>query len=549
MIVLGVNAPPRGWHDTAACLVIDGEVVSFGEEERFSRRKHAVHQPPHAAVSFCLRHAGLSIGDVDVVAVGWNVPKLLQQERGVPRWSSEREYLAYVLGFAPPAGGEPEIVFVPHHLAHATCGFFASPFRQAAALVVDGIGEDESVSVYSASTDGGLICRQVWPAPFSLGLLYDAACKSIGLSMLEAGKLMGLAAYGRAQAGDTWPLVDLAHGEYRLAVPARKGASHEDVIADWLPVLSRFRGGAKVRANRTELHLDELAVRTAWSVQHCVERTMEFLCSFSRRLIGWDELCITGGVALNCAANGRIPEPVFVPPVPHDAGVALGAAWHVSPPTGRRSAISPYLGMDRGTDRGVYGAQDPFVAAGIAWQPYDEDAVIERLLAGQVGGVVEGRAEIGPRALCHRSLLTLPRPSHQRDRVNRLKSREPWRPFAPVGLAECNGWLWNERPHLFRYMVGAATLSDAGADVIPAAMHVDGTARPQVLDDVTGLVGQLLEALRRAGVPPVLLNTSFNGPNEPIVNSPADAMATFARLGLDFLVIGDRMAVAPPASV
>lgn len=539
MIVLGINAPPRGWHDTAACLVIDGVIVAFGEEERFSRRKHAAHQPPHRAVQYCLRHAGLSIGDVDVVAVGWDVPRLHLQERGASRRFHEREYLGYVLGFAPPAAEEPEIVFIPHHLAHATCGFFASPFREPAVLVVDGIGENESVSMYSASSGGALACLRSWTPPFSLGLLYDAACKNVGLSSLEAGKLMGLAAYGRAAGMEAWSLVDFSHGEYQLRIDAREGASHEDVIADWLRVFGELGGGRTVRAGRAALHLDELAVRTAWSAQLCVEQTMQALSFSIRRLARRDELCIVGGVALNCAANGLIPEPVFVPPVPHDTGVALGAAWHVSPPAGERGAMSPYLGLDACAD------DAPASPAGacLPWQPFDADAVAERLLAGRVGGVVEGRAEVGPRALGHRSILALPRPADRRDQVNSVKLREPWRPFAPVGLAECNGRLWNERPHLFRYMIGATTVSDTGAGVIAAAMHVDGTARPQVLNDTTGVVGRLLGSLRRSGAPPVLLNTSFNGPDEPIVNSPGEAISTFARLGLDFLVIGDRMAV------
>ncbi|HEX8245571.1 MAG TPA: carbamoyltransferase C-terminal domain-containing protein, partial [Longimicrobium sp.] len=529
MIVLGVNAPPRGWHDTAAALVIDGRVAAFAEEERFSRVKHGVQQPPHRAVAFCLRQAGISIEDVDVVAVGWNVPRLHEQDTGSPHGFDARAYLAYVLGQATPPGRGPEIVFVPHHLAHAACGLFASPFRDPAVLVVDGIGEDESVSTYAASAGGALQCMESWAPPFSLGLLYDAACKFVGLSSLEAGKLMGLSAYGRARGMEAWPLIECRGDEYRLAVDVREGATHEEVIAGWLRVFTRLSGGAEVRTGRAALHRDELAVRAAWSAQLCVEQAMQLLCASIRHRTGREELCIVGGVGLNCAANGLVPEPVFVPPVPHDAGVALGAAWHVSPPAGERTALSPYLGLDAcGDGDGISAA-----APGLRWQALDEEAVIERLLEGQVGGVVEGRAEVGPRALCHRSLIALPRPVARRDQVNRLKLREPWRPFAPVGLAECDGWLWEGRAHLSRYMIGAAAVTEAGAAIIPAAMHVDGTARPQVLRDETGVVGRLLLRLREGGIPPVLLNTSFNGPDEPIVNTPAEAIATFLRLGLD----------------
>lgn len=525
MIVLGVNAPPRGWHDTAACLVAGGEVLALGEEERFSRRKHAPHEPPREAIAFCLRHAGLSIADVDVVAVGWDVPKL------VPGLDA-RDYLAYVLGGSPPAG-RPELAFIPHHLAHAACALFASPFRDAAVLVVDGLGEAESVSIYAASA-GRLTLLRRWPIAASLGLLYDAACKSVGLSSLEAGKLMGLAAYGRARGVPPWPLASLAEDGYALALACDPGAGHEEVIARWQRLLRERRGGAEVRAGRAGLDEDEAAVATAWSVQACVEAVVPHLAALARRAAGREELCLAGGVALNCAANGLVPEPLYVPPVPHDAGVALGAAWALSPPAGPPRALDPYLGA---APEGGVGA------AACAWEPFDAERIAERLAAGRIGAVVEGRAEVGPRALGHRSILALPRPASRRDEVNRVKSREPWRPFAPVALAECDGALWDGRRPFFRYMVGATPVAEAGKAVIPAAMHVDGTARPQVVEDGAGAVASILAALRRGGLPPVLLNTSFNGPGEPIVNSAADAIAAFERLGLDFLVLGDGMAL------
>jgi carbamoyltransferase len=518
-------------------LVIDGLVIAFGEEERFSRRKHAVQQPPHHAVAFCLQQAGLTIHDVDVVAVGWDVPKLMVQDGRGSRQFNEREYLEYVLGLRSPSAVRPKVVFVPHHLAHATCGYFASPYQEAAVLVVDGIGESESVSVYVASAEGRLKHLRSWPAASSLGLLYDASCKFVGLSSLEAGKLMGLAAYGRARGVKAWKLAEFLQDEYRLAIPFETGTSHEDVLTRWLHVLTARSGGGEIRTNRKAMDSDELAVQAAWSAQYCVEQAVQWLCATGRRLAGRDELCLVGGVALNCAANGLISEPVFVPPVPHDSGVALGAAWHVSPPTGERKAMSPYLGLDI-TSKGW---SNSLTTSGVTCRPLNEELVIERLLSGKVGGIVDGRAEIGPRALGHRSIVTLPRPAERRDQVNRIKSREPWRPFAPVGLAECNGQLWDERQHLFRYMIGASIVTAKGAEVIPGAMHVDGTARPQVATEDLGLVGRLLVELRRDGVHPVLLNTSFNGPDEPIVNTPTEALATFTRLGLDFVVIGDYM--------
>ena len=534
MITLGLNAPPRGWHDTAACLVINGKLIAFGEEERFSRRKHAVDQPPHKAIAFCLEQAALSLDDVDVIAVGWDIPKVIKQDQRNQQWLNPESYLQYVLGVATRR--KPELVFVPHHLAHATCAFFASPFPEAAVLVVDGIGEDRSVSIYSASTRSGIKELQTWPPSHSLGLMYDGACQSIGLSFLESGKLMGLAAFGRAKGIEPWSIFDFAANDYSLALPAKADDTFHTIVHRWRETFRNLQRGAEICQDKFSLHEDETAVRTAWSAQHCVEEVMQWLAALTRSCVGKDQLCVAGGVALNCSANGLLPDPVYIPPVAHDSGTALGAAWHVSPPVGERLALSPYFGLCAGRV-----AQIDFTRS---WEPFNEATVIEWLLEGKIGGVVEGRAEIGPRALCHRSIIALPTPATQQDRVNALKRREPWRPFAPVGLAECNGELWSERSHLFKYMLGATNVTKAGEVVIPATIHVDGTARPQIVDENSGMVAQLLSRMRAGGMAPVLLNTSFNGPCEPIVNSKSEAIDAMTQLGLDFLILGDRTILA-----
>ncbi|MCA1578864.1 MAG: carbamoyltransferase [Acidobacteria bacterium] len=536
MITLGINAPPRGWHDTAACLVVDGELVAFGEEERFSRCKHAIHQTPRNAISFCLEKASLAIEDVDVIAVGWDVPKVVGQDNRNHDWLNPRNYIEYLLGAPPPSDAKPELVLVPHHLAHASCAFYASPFSQAAVLVVDGIGEDCAVSMYSASISDGLKEGPTWPASHSLGLLYDGACQSVGFSFLEAGKLMGLAAFGRAKAIEPWPLVELQSSDYVLALTTTPKDTHTHIVERWLRTFRSLQGGSQITIDKFSLHRDELAVRTAWSAQHCVEEVVQWLAAYCRGATGLTELCLAGGVALNCSANGLIPDPVYIPPIAHDSGTALGAAWYVSPPDGERRPLNPFAGLHAGDV-----AETDFLLSVGSRQLFDADTVIEWLLKGKIGGIVEGRAEIGPRALGHRSIVALPRPATQRDRVNALKHREPWRPFAPVGLSECNGKLWPARSYLFQYMIGATRVIDTHADTITATTHVDGTARPQIVDADHGLVAQLLCRMRAGGVPPVLLNTSFNGPGSPIVNTAHDAVETALLLGLDFLVIEKHM--------
>jgi carbamoyltransferase len=237
-------------------------------------------------------------------------------------------------------------------------------------------------------------------------------------------------------------------------------------------------------------------------------------------------------VALNCAANGLLDEPVYAPPIPHDAGVALGAAWHVAPPRAAQP-LDPYLGPDVSEDMPDAPERD-----GLVVEPLDIDRIAEAMAAGRIGAVAEGRAEVGPRALCARSIIASPADPGMRDRVNAVKDREPWRPFGPVGLRSGSARLWGEREHLTRYMIGGLPVTDEGRRAIPAAIHVDGTARPQVMDDdAQGTVAELLR--RRNG--DALINTSFNVRGQPIVTTGRDALAAFRAMELDFLVLDGEL--------
>jgi len=259
---------------------------------------------------------------------------------------------------------------------------------------------------------------------------------------------------------------------------------------------------------------------------------MHALHTETRRLTGFPHVCLAGGVALNSVVNGQLPEPLYIPPFPHDAGVALGAAWSVCPPATAGLLKSPYLGAPVG------GGQPDI--AGLVITPFTQETVVEMLVSGRIGAIAEGQAEVGPRALGQRSIVALPRDPVMRDRLNAVKRRERWRPFAPVTLADYAPRLWTGQGLRDLYMIGNAVVSEHGLDVMPAAVHIDGTTRPQILPSGAApvLMG-MLEALREAGLPPVLVNTSFNGLGEPIVNTAADAVHSFRELGLDFLVLGD----------
>jgi carbamoyltransferase len=536
-MILGVNAPPTGWHDAAACLVDhDGTLLAFCEEERLSRSKHAQRSGPRLAVRYCLAQAGAQLADIDLVVTGWQMPqaaRLYGHEwtlEGTPAWLTDQ------LGWPCSAQDMPEVRFVGHHLAHATLAFHASDFDRAAVLVVDGNGDDESISIYRADRERGLVRRRVWPRSHSLGYLYDAASRFAGFGPLEAGKLMGLSAYGRTGAVAPWNL--LPGAEPRAPVDVDEGDGFNRYIHAWTAELDRLAGGRRPARGRRELQLDALAVQVAVSAQEAVERAVVRLAALARELAGTDNLCLAGGVALNCKANGLLGGPVFAPPAPHDAGTALGAAWHVAPPRTngpRRPRISAFLGPAPGAPL-TNGALD-----GLHREALSLERVCDALASGCCGALVQGQGEIGPRALGHRSIVADPSDPAMHRRLNDIKGREPWRPFGAAALAPRAAALWEPRPRLSDYMLAGTPVSDAARDQLPSAIHVDGTTRPQELDPVDGslLAGLLGEWGERAGG--ALINTSFNGPGEPIVSSRADAIASFRRLGLDFLVIDDEV--------
>ncbi|MDP1847514.1 MAG: carbamoyltransferase C-terminal domain-containing protein [Solirubrobacteraceae bacterium] len=536
-MILGVNAPPTGWHDPAACLVaVDGTLLAFCEEERLSRAKHAESSGPLLAVAHCLEQAGATHHDVDLVAVGWDVP-LAAPLYGL-QWHLDDTpaWLKRYLGLHCSLRHMPEVRFVGHHLAHATIAFQASDFEDAAVLVIDGNGDDESISIYRARRGGPLVRKHVWPRSHSLGYMYDAACRFVGFGPLQAGKLMGLSAYGRAAGIEPWEL--LPGGQPAAPDDVDDGDGFNRYLHAWTARLERLSGDRRVARARDELQLDPLAVQVAVSAQEAVERTVIELAALARELAGSENLCLAGGVALNCKANGLLSGPVFAPPVPHDAGTALGAAWHVAPPRACHSdgRISAFLGPGSGGAARCNGALD-----GLHREPLSLERVCAALSAGRIGAIVDGPGEVGPRALGHRSIVADPGGPQMHRRLNAIKGREPWRPFGAAALRPRAAALWQPRPRLSDYMLAGTPVSDAGREHLPAAVHVDGTTRPQELDpDCADILPALLrEWGGRAGG--ALVNTSFNGRGEPIVSSVADAAGAFRRLGLDFLVLDDEL--------
>ncbi|MFC7344528.1 carbamoyltransferase C-terminal domain-containing protein [Saccharopolyspora griseoalba] len=526
--VLGVNAGTGTWHDASACLIdADGTVLALVEEERLSRVRHAPKQHvPTRAVQRCLELGGVTAEQLEAIAVGWDEPRMALRSGQGWEFDSPEAFLA-ALGLGSSGA---EVVFVPHHRAHAASAFHASGRASAAVLVVDGNGEDESTSIFHARRGHGMRRVERWPQVHSLGHVYEAASVWLGLGKRGEGKTMGLAAHLSGSLDDPgW--LHVRDGALASALGADPRAGYEETKHAWRALVARYAGQPAPDCSADRLDTDPVAVRVAAAAQHTVDTVLTWWAQRARERTGEHTLCLAGGVALNCAANGRLPGDIYVPPVPHDAGVALGAAWEVRPP-GQLGVLSPYLGSLPGP---VPDGDDLVVGE------VDVDRLGELLAEGDVIGVCRGRAEAGPRALCHRSLLASPTTAGMRTDLNALKGREPWRPFGPVA-AGGEHELWSSVGDLERYMLGAAPLTAYGRRTVPAARHADGTTRPQRLqpgDDA--LIHDLLRHLAASGHPPALLNTSFNGPGEPLVDSAADALDCARRLGLRHLVLEDHL--------
>ncbi len=548
--VLGLSA---FFHDSAACLLRDGEIVLAVEEERLSRVKHD-HAYPDRAIAACLDAAGIAAADVDaVVFYEKTLPKLERQLdtwlRGFPRsytsfvrsmsrWLDGRLDLARWI--ARRSGFRREILFSEHHLSHAAFAFFSSPFDEASVIVADGVGEWATTSVWSAGP-GGLVADREIRFPDSLGLFYSMITAHLGFRVNEDEyKVMGLAAYGRDSFRDAMaailPFED--DGAFRLSRAFVDPAGRERLSR---PAIDRLIGPARVPGGPIEDRHRDLA-------RSAQVRLEEALLRVEATLPAGMPLCAAGGVALNGAANARLARrrPLFVPFAPGDSGAAIGAAqvgWHLAGIGGDRPArarVTPFLGPS--FDRAA--CAEAARAAGLEARPLVElggDAhVADALVAGAIVGFFDGRMEFGARALGARSILADPRRAEMRDVVNaRIKHREPFRPFAPAILEErVADWFEEARPVPFMQEI-LPVRADRRAD-LAAVVHVDGTGRLQTVSaaDLPRLHALLLLFEARTGVP-VLLNTSFNVAGEPIVCTPEDACRCFVAADLDALVLGE----------
>jgi carbamoyltransferase len=530
-----VNA---AFHDPSAALVCGGRVAAAAEEERFSRRKHGKDPVPFSAwelpersARWCLQHAGLEPRDLDAVAYAYD-PALARVGSADPvaeRWEGLRTLFAQraplFLRTALPGLDPAQVRFVPHHVAHAASAFMSAPFSSCAVLTLDGRGESTS-QLAGHARDGQMEILFEQRLPHSLGLVYEDLTVHLGFRRAsDEYKVMALASYGEPR----WL------GELREAVRTTPDGGFVAEPLDW----SRFAPAVAEGEEWGPEHAD-----LASSVQHRLEETVLELARWVHERTGERRLALAGGVALNCVCNSRLwregPfDEVWVQPAAGDAGTALGAAQYVARELG--DAIEPMETPALGRGWGADELEGWLRRAGVVHERPDDVAeeAAEILARDGVVAWFEGRAEFGPRALGHRSLLADPRDAANLERLNDVKGREQFRPVAPMVLADRAGEIFSGGPVPSPYMLFTHRVALQWAERIPAVVHVDGTARIQTVDAAREpAIARMLRAFeRRTGVP-VVVNTSLNTAGRPMVDDPRDALECFGSAPVDALVMG-----------
>ena len=595
MKILGISA---FYHDAAAAIMDEGKLVAAAQEERFTRIKHDPSFPSNA-IRFCLEQAGLSMDELDAVAF-YDKPflkfeRLLETYysfaprglasflKSMPVWIKEKLFLKKIIHSELNKAGKYDrkklkLLFPEHHLSHAASAFFPSPFAEAAILTVDGVGEWATASICKASGHQITVLKEL-DFPHSLGLLYSAFTYYCGFRVNSGEyKLMGLAPYGNRNSEECRRMVELI--KTKLVDIKNDGSVFLHQAYFSYATGLRMVPGKKwaslfgFERRKEDMPPEQCYCNLAAAIQQVTEEIVLKMAAEAKRLTGADSLCLAGGVALNCVANGKLQESglfrhIFIQPAAGDAGGALGAAYaahHIYFGCQRTIAPGETDGLQGSYLGPAFGRQEIMATAKKYKAVYREidnlDALTREtaqlLKDGYVVGWFRGRMEFGPRALGARSILADPRRPDMQKKLNlKIKYRESFRPFAPAVLAE-EAAAWFEPDGISPYMLltkqiirsrrhplpeGYENYSPTDKlhverSDLPAITHVDYSARVQTVHKETnGAFWRLLNAFKELSGCPVLINTSFNVRGEPIVLTPEDAYRCFMQTGMDCLVM------------
>lgn len=568
MTIIGINA----YHaDSSAAIFVNGELLAAIEEERFRRVKHWAGFP-QMAIEFCIKEAGISFEEVDYFAIGRDpkakfFKKLLYLARNPSgsfsaiknRLHNSRKVSSLEKELATTSGlplhlFKSKIKQVEHHRSHIASAFFASPFEEAACLSIDGSG-DFTTTMTAVGKGNEITVLDSVDFPHSIGIFYTAFTQLLGFPHYgDEYKVMGMAPYGEAKYVDK--LKEVIHltdnGLFQLNLKYfRKGT--EGVISygdDHIPVVQPMYSEEMVKQfgepRKKEEPLNQYHKDLAASVQKITELTIFHIMEHLQKKTGLKNLCLAGGVAQNSVANGKIKKHtsfrnIYIPSAGHDAGISIGAALFVQHQLLKEKRMPAIFSAYTGSRFNNKDIKECLLAQNVLFTEYENEVLFDKitdcLIGGGVVGWFSGRSEFGPRALGARSILADPRRTDAKDILNaKIKRRESFRPFAPSILKEYVGDYFEVTDEV-PFMEKVFSIKENKRKEIPAVTHVDGSGRLQTVDKNTSpRFYQLIEAFRKKTGVPVLLNTSFNE-NEPIVNSPAQALDCYIRTDMDMLVM------------
>ncbi|MEM2121954.1 MAG: carbamoyltransferase [Candidatus Woesearchaeota archaeon] len=558
MYVLGISC---WYHDSAAALLKDGQIIAAALEERFTRKKHD-NSFPKNAINFCLEHEGLKKEQVDYIVfyekplkkferildmIVQSFPRsYMQFYTSVPVWINERLKLRRIL---KKMGFKSKVFFVDHHLSHAGAAFLCSPYKTAAIITIDGVGEYSTTRI-SLGKENKIIPIKEIQFPHSIGLLYSTITSFLGFEVNEGEfKVMGLAPYGKPTYYEKLKkIIDIKEdGSFKLNMKYFAYTYSEIMFSK--EFIKLFGKPRKPGTEITERDKDLAA-----SLQKILEEVLIKISKHAKEITGEENLCMAGGVALNSVANGvllkeKIFENIFVQPASTDAGSAIGAALYFYNCYLNKQRVYimriDYLGPEYNNDQIIKYLQE--YNEKINYELLDNKKLLKKtaklLAENKIIGWFQGRMEFGPRALGNRSILANPNKKEMKDILNeRVKHRESFRPFAPTVLEEyANDYFEiNNKNKKWPFMLFVFSVRKNKQKIIPAVTHVDGTARIQTVSkEENPLYYDLIKEFYKITKIPVVLNTSFNVRGEPIVMSPKDALETFLKTGIDYLVIGN----------